>query len=81
MDSQALPPSYVISEMEVSLLVRARGPLCRDTLVVGWPGEGGEAVPAVVGAGALNKTNNGHQLITSPKVTPDAVLPSVQPPS
>jgi hypothetical protein len=60
--------------MEVSFLVRARGPMCLDALLVG--DEVG-AAPAVAGLGPLNKSNNGHRLI-SPKVTSDAVLPCVE---
>jgi hypothetical protein len=73
-DSQTSTPSYVLLGMEMSLLVRARGPMCLDALIVG-PGVG--VAPAVAGPGPLNMSSNGH-IIISPKVTPDAVLPFVE---
>jgi hypothetical protein len=60
--------------MEVSLVVRVRGPMCLNALLVG---DGVGAALAVVGPGPLNVSNNTHRL-TSPKVISDAVLPSAK---
>jgi hypothetical protein len=73
-NSQAFTPSKVIFRMEARLLVPARGPLRLDDLVVGanlW------AVPAVVGRGSPNKSDNG-QRFTSPTMTSDTAMPSVE---
>jgi hypothetical protein len=75
MDLHVLTLSYAIFGMEVSLLVHARGPLCRDALVVG---AGVGAVPAVIWPSLLDKSSNDHQL-TSLKVTSAVVLPSADP--
>jgi hypothetical protein len=71
MDSRALTPFYVFFGMEVSLLVRARGPMCLAALVVGagvW-GLSSSSGPA---------HSRGEATATSPKMTSDAVLPSVE---
>jgi hypothetical protein len=49
--------------------------MCRDALAVG---AGVGAVPTVVGPGSLKRSSNNH-IPTSPKVTSDAVMPSVEP--
>jgi hypothetical protein len=60
--------------MEARLLVPARDPLRLDDLVVG---ANSGAVPAVVGPGSPNKSDNG-QRFTSPTMTSDAAMPSVE---